>query len=93
MNTAFTTPYVQEIKKFGFLLLFLNSLQITSCLVLINTILPENLYEGIRFLSSLIFYDVPSWEAESNSTKYVITVPITEAPSRRFLNSYNHSLG
>ena len=44
MNTALATPGVQELKKFGFFFLVLNSLQITSCLVLLNTILPENLY-------------------------------------------------
>lgn len=40
INTAFTSPGIQELKKFGFLLLVLNSLQITSCLILLNTILP-----------------------------------------------------
>lgn len=40
MNSALATPGVQELKKFGFLLLVLNSLQITSCLILLNTILP-----------------------------------------------------
>jgi hypothetical protein len=86
MNKAFTSPGVQELKKFGFLLLFLNSLQITSCLILINTILPENLYEGIRFFASLIFYDVPVWEQESNNTKYVFDVPIPNISNRRLLS-------
>ena len=62
MNDALALPGVQEIKKFGFFFLVLNSLQITSCLVLLNTIMPENLYEGIRFFASFIFFDVPPWQ-------------------------------
>lgn len=61
INNFTTTPGVQEVKKFGFLLLALNSLQITSCLVLLNMVLPQNLYEGIRFFASFIFFDVPPW--------------------------------
>ena len=85
MNTALTAPGVQELKKFGFLLLVLNSLQITSCLMLVNTILPQNLYEGIRFFASLIFFDVPPWEEESLNSKYLVSVPISSLPTRRML--------
>ena len=60
-NNFTTQPGVQEIKKFGLFLLALNSLQITSCLVLVNSIMPQNLYEGIRMFASLIFFDVPPW--------------------------------
>jgi archaellum biogenesis protein FlaJ (TadC family) len=60
-NNFTTLPGVQEIKKFGFFLLALNSLSITSCLVLINSILPQNFYEGTRMFASLIFFDVPPW--------------------------------
>ena len=82
MNNALATPYVQEFKKLGFLLLFLNSVQITSCLILINTILPENLYEGIRLFASLIFFDVPPWEAESTLSKYYFNLPIQNISRR-----------
>lgn len=44
INYVISFPGVQEIKKFGFILLSLNSLQITSCMLLINTILPQQLY-------------------------------------------------
>jgi hypothetical protein len=77
LNNATTLPGVQEIKKFGFLLLLLNSLQITSCLVLINAILPQNLYEGIRFLASMIFFDVPPWESDSTATKLIFVPPVS----------------
>lgn len=75
VNNAFIGPGVQEVKKFGFLLLILNSIQITSCLLLLNVILPQNLYEGIRFFASLVFYDVPNWQAESVGTKYFFAAP------------------
>ena len=44
VNNAFMGPGVQEFKKFGFLLLILNSVQVTSCLLLLNVILPQNMY-------------------------------------------------
>lgn len=83
INRALTNPGAQEVKKLGFLLLVLNSLQITSCLILLNTILPENLYEGIRFFSSLIFFDVPAWQTESVASKYFIDVPLKSISRRR----------
>jgi hypothetical protein len=43
MNGA-AAQFFRQTQQFGFILLFLNSLQITSCLVLVNTILPQNLY-------------------------------------------------
>lgn len=81
-NSFTTQPTVQEIKKFGFFLLALNSLQITSCLVLINTIMPQNLYEGIRMFASLIFYDVPQWESESVANKLVFVPPVSQYTRR-----------
>ena len=87
INQAFYAPGVQEIKKFGFLLLVLNSMQVTSCLLLINTILPANLYEGIRFFASLIFFDTPEWEADSTARKYFLTTPISDISARRLLSS------
>lgn len=88
LNKATTAPGVQEIKKFGFLLLALNSLQITSCLVLVNTILPQNLYEGVRLLASTIFYDVPEWEADSTAQKLVFVPPVSQY-TRRLVVSLN----
>lgn len=81
-NNFTTKPGVQELKKFGFFLLALNSLQITSCLVLINSILPQNLYEGIRMFASLIFYDVPPWEADSYANKLFFVPPVSQYTRR-----------
>lgn len=86
INQAFSGPGFQEIKKFGFLLLILNSMQMTSCLLLLNTVLPQNIYEGIRFFASLIFFDVPEWQAKSSYSKYFLATPIQNMPSRRLLS-------
>lgn len=86
-NNFTTKPGVQEIKKFGLFLLALNSLQITSCLVLINTILPQNLYEGIRMFASLIFYDVPPWESDSTASKLVFVPPVSQYTRRRTMST------
>lgn len=62
LNSATSPQYVQEVKKFGTALLLANSLQITSCMLLVNTVLPKNFYEGVRLFASLIFFDVPSYQ-------------------------------
>lgn len=35
--------------------------QITSATILVNGIMPQHMYEGIRLMASFIFYQVPSW--------------------------------
>ena len=61
-------------------------MQITSCLLLLNTVLPQNIYEGIRFFASLIFFDVPEWQANSSYIKYFLATPIKNMPSRRLIS-------
>ena len=84
VNTALQHPGLQEIKKLGFMLLMMNSLQITSCLLLLNLIMPQNLYEGIRIFASLIFFDVPPWESESSANKLFVVPPV-DSMARRIL--------
>lgn len=82
VNNALTLPGLQEIKKLGFMLLLMNSLQITSCLLLVNIILPVNLYEGLRIFASLIFFDVPPWESESVKNKLFVVPPVEDITKR-----------
>lgn len=85
VNSALQKPGLQEIKKLGFMLLMMNSLQITSCLILLNLIMPQNLYEGIRVFASMIFFDVPPWEAESTANKLFVVPPVDTMARRRIL--------
>lgn len=66
------------------MLLMMNSLQITSCLLLLNLIMPQNLYEGLRVFASLIFFDVPPWESESSAEKLFVVPPV-DSMGRRIL--------
>lgn len=61
-NNATSGQYVQDVKKVGSALLIVNSLQITSCMLLVNTVLPKNFYEGVRLFASLVFFDVPPYQ-------------------------------
>lgn len=69
------------------MLLLMNSLQITSCLLLVNIIMPINLYEGLRLFASLIFFDVPAWENESTKSKLFVVPPVDTMARRRLQQS------
>ncbi len=45
--------------------------QFTSLALLHKPKVVQNLYEGTRFWGSFVFFDVPSYEEDSNKTKYV----------------------
>ena len=57
-----TLPYVQEIKKTGIFAMFMGGAQVTSMVILVNSIPSQNFYEGARFWSSFVQFDVPKWE-------------------------------
>jgi len=67
-----TMPYVQEIKKTGIFSMILSGAQITSTACLVNSIPSQNFYEGVRLWASFVFFDVPPWEEDSQSPKYVV---------------------
>ncbi len=48
--------------------------QATSVSCLVNTIPSQNFYEGVRLWSSMIFFDVPKWEENSDKVKYVVNI-------------------
>jgi hypothetical protein len=56
-----TQPYIQEIKKSGVFALLMPGAQATSMALLVNNVPSQNFYEGTRFWSSFIFFDVPDW--------------------------------
>lgn len=58
---ATTVPFIAEVKKSGVLSLLFAGAQLTSSTLLINTVPPQNMYEGTRFWATSIFYDVPPW--------------------------------
>lgn len=58
---ATATPFLAEVKKAGVFAMLVSGAHITSTTVMINTIPPQNMYEGVRFWAVSVFYDVPAW--------------------------------
>lgn len=52
---------VREIVQAGIFALFFPGVQITSAVVLVNGVIPQHMYEGIRIMATAIFYQVPKW--------------------------------
>lgn len=76
VQSIITQPFTQEIKKSGVFAFLLGGAQITSCSVLVNNIPAQNMYSGVRFWAIFVFFDVPEWEKDSSTTKYIINQPI-----------------
>jgi hypothetical protein len=71
-------------------------IQITSATVLVDGIMPQHMYEGIRILASFIFYQVPSWEKNAKNYRAVFDTSINKLlpninKQRRMLQSLNVS--
>ena len=62
LNSFFGTQYVQEIKKSGVFMFLMPGAQLSASVVLHNGQPAQNAYEGNRFFSSFVFFDVPPWE-------------------------------
>ena len=60
-----TAPFIAQMKKAGIFAMIFSGAQITSCAALINTVQPQNMYEGVRFWGIYIFYDLPDWQKNS----------------------------
>lgn len=58
---ATAAPFLAEVKKAGVLALLFSGAQVTSTTVMINSVPPQNMYEGVRFWGVSVFYDVPAW--------------------------------
>ena len=56
----------------------LPGVQITSCAVLVNGIVPRHFYEGVRVMALFVFYQVPAWEKDATTTRIFFDKPITE---------------
>ena len=61
------TAGVREIVHSGIFAIIFPGIQITSCAVLINGIVPKHFYEGVRIMALFVFYEVPHWEQDSPS--------------------------
>lgn len=66
-------PYIQEIQKSGVFNLLFSGAQITSCSMLSNQIQSQNMYEGVRFWATFVFFDAPPYEQISNQTKRFVS--------------------
>lgn len=69
MNTFFTQPWVQEIKKSGVFALLFPGAQLCSTIILHNATPPANMYEGARFWGTFIYFEVPQWEKDGSGLK------------------------
>jgi hypothetical protein len=76
---SFTTlPGLQEINKAGLAALVFPGAQLTSTMILINAVPPQNSYEGARFWGNFIYFKVPKWEKESPEQKFVFSSSAVE---------------
>ncbi len=62
-------------------------MQITSAIILVNGIIPQHMYEGIRIFASVVFYQVPAWEKSAENSRYILNSPIKDL-IKQTLNSY-----
>lgn len=58
---ATAVPFIAEVKKAGVFALLFSGAHITSATVMVNSVPPQNMYEGVRFWACSVFYDVPGW--------------------------------
>lgn len=56
LNSAFTQPWTQEIKKTGVFALLFPGAQLCSTIILHNATPPVNMYEGARFWGTFIYF-------------------------------------
>lgn len=77
LNDWNNDPIAQEFIKTGLFAWIFPGVQITSCILLVDGIIPKNFYEGVRIMAIFVFFSVPSWEKDSNSTRYAFSQPIS----------------
>jgi hypothetical protein len=53
---------ISNLVQSGIFSLIFPGVQITSAIILVNGIIPQHMYEGIRIFASFVFYQVPAWE-------------------------------
>lgn len=70
-------PGVQEINKAGLFSLLCGGAQLTSTSILLNTVPPQNAYQGSRIWSNFVYFNTPQWEQNLNSTKYIVVANST----------------
>ena len=76
LNNFTSLSGVQEIIQSGIFSMIAPGIQITSCMMLVNGILPRHLYEGIRIFAVFILYQVPSWEKDTENSRYILSQQI-----------------
>ena len=61
-----------EVKKSGVFAALFSGAHLTSTTLFVNTVPPQNMYEGVRFWGLSTFYDVPPWEQSSSIPNNVL---------------------
>ena len=61
VNWGLGQKWAQEIKKTGVFAFIFPGAQLSSTVVVCNSVPAENMYEGARFWSSFIYFEVPRW--------------------------------
>jgi hypothetical protein len=72
ISSITTLPGMQEVNKAGLISLVFPGAQLTSTSILINSVPPQNSYEGARFWGHFVFFEVPGWEKNKNQSKAVV---------------------
>ena len=52
---------INVFKRFSFILYFVNSIQLTSSLILLNVTWPQHTYATLRLISASVFMNIPEW--------------------------------
>lgn len=69
---------IRELVQSGIFAWIFPGVQITSAVILVNGIIPQHMYEGIRIMATAIFYQVPSWEKNAQNSRQVFTSSIQD---------------
>ena len=61
VNEGLGQKWAQEIKKTGVFSVLFSGAQLSSLIVLCNTLPPQNMYSAARFWGSFVYFEVPQW--------------------------------
>lgn len=79
----------REIVQSGLFGAIFPGIQITSAIVLVNGVIPQHMYEGIRIMATFIFYQVPKWEKNAPNTRNIFSRQVGDLIEDTLVN-YNY---
>ena len=77
---------IKEILQTGIFSWVFPGVQITSAIVLVNGIIPQHMYEGIRVMALMIFYQVPDWEKNADNARNIFNAKVADLVKNTLTN-------